>query len=103
MWGLNMPNQYSDNFEMNIAKKYGKSACEVLHEFCDKGVSYAEVSELTGYKIWTVKRWCRRYGISLAPVQVNESVSFECEILNKIHENGLNKYNVFSKPWVNYH
>ncbi|WP_119342723.1 hypothetical protein [Facilibium subflavum] len=97
-----MPNQYSDNFEINMAKKYGKSANEVLQDFYEKGISYIEASDMTGYKVWTVKRWCRRYGISLAKKDYKHAAG-QCDVLAKIHESKVNKYNIFSRKWVVYH
>ncbi|MFZ9034664.1 MAG: hypothetical protein ACO2ZM_00870 [Francisellaceae bacterium] len=97
-----MANQYSDNFEMNVAKKYGRSAKDVLGDFYRRGISYAEASEMTGYQIWTVKRWCRRYGISLSKKQIDD-LSFDREFMNKFQASRLNKYNIFSKPWMTQH
>ncbi|WP_116963048.1 hypothetical protein [Fastidiosibacter lacustris] len=97
-----MPNQYSDNFELNVLKKYGKSAEQVLSDLHDQGVSYVKASEMMGYQVWTVKRWCRRYGISLAQKELIESNSNR-EFMNKFHEQALNKYNILSRKWVALH
>ena len=94
-----MPNQYSNNFELNIQKKYGKSANELLHDFHDQGLSYNEASQITGYQIWTVKRWCRRYNVSLAQ-KASQVKSYNQDFLDKFHEAVINKYNVLSKRWV---
>ncbi|WP_440992852.1 hypothetical protein [Cysteiniphilum litorale] len=97
-----MPNQYSNNFELNILKKYGKPAEKVLNDLHDQGVSYLEASELMGYQVWTVKRWCRRYGISLAQKELNTEINNR-EFMNKFHEQELNKYNILSRKWVVLH
>jgi len=60
-----MANQYTDSFIHIVAKKFGKSAEELLREFEKDDKNYTEVAEITGFKHGTIRKWCHRYNISL--------------------------------------
>ena len=94
-----MPNQYSDNFEINVKAQFGKPAREVLCDCFKEGLSYIEAAEKTKQKIWTIKRWCRRYGISLTKSKAKH-IQEITNLYTELHKDSINKVNIFSKKWI---
>ena len=60
-----MANQFTHNFCNAVEHKTGKSVNIFLTQCAKQNLTYKEVGDLFGYKQNTVRKWCKRYNITL--------------------------------------
>ncbi len=90
-------NQYVNNFEMAMKKRFGKSAEEVLNDLAAQEITYNEAAKSVGFKVGTVRRYCHRYNIALkpSPDPRNEVETISPDFYSK----QINKHNALSRKW----
>ena len=90
-------NQYTNNFEKVMQKRFGKSAEEVLKEISTREVTYNQAANIVGFKVGTVRKYCHRYGIALKPSADprDEPETISPDFYNK----QINKHNALSRKW----
>lgn len=59
-------NQHGLDFKLAIKEKYNQPVAYVLLSFAQKGMTYKMVADLTGFKIATIRKYCRIYKVRLA-------------------------------------
>jgi hypothetical protein len=91
-----MANQYSGSFEHKIKQKFDCSAKEILEKFSQENLSYNDVEKRLGFTHGTIRKWARRYGISLKSGHpVNEMSDKD----HRFFEAEINPYNYLSRKW----
>ena len=98
-----MANQYSnDSFKAVVEAKYNMPITEVLRCFQRQGMTLKEVSEKTGFRETTVKKYALRYKCILANIYKpkNDRCEHELnELYTELRSDRLNRVNVLSRSW----
>ena len=92
-----MANQYSGSLEHLVSQKFECSARELLEQFSDEGLSYAEVQEKVGVTNGTIRKWARRFGVILQsddPIEKKRD-----DIWEYFSEPKINAHNFLSRTW----
>ena len=93
-----MANQYSGSFEHIIKQKFNCSAEEALQACVNEGLSYNDAEKKLGFKHGTIRKWAKRFGLSL---KVDEdSGSKKEQFINFFKDSRLNQYNILSRSWL---
>ena len=98
-----MANQHTDNFKNRLEAKHGKPLVEILRIFAGKGLNYAEVAKISGFKVVTVRNWCRKCRVSLTPFRVDvkaEEVQKNNAFMESLKVKSINRLNAYSRKWV---
>ncbi len=91
-----MANQYSGSFEHKIKQRFDCTAKEILERFAQENLTYIEVEKKIGFSHGTIRKWARKYGISLSAGEVktqqlqNDHLFFDASI---------NAFNYLSRKW----
>lgn len=90
-------NQYVNNFELAMQKRFGKSAEEVLNDFAEQEMTYNEAAKAVNFKAGTIRKYCHRYNISLkpSPDPRDEPETIPPDFYSK----QINKHNALSRKW----
>ena len=91
-------NQYGNNFETTLYRRYGKTARVLMQEMRDSGLSYHDAATQTGFAIPTIRKWARRYGIFLNNMK-HQRLSAQTKFQISLNTQELNTYNCLSRPW----
>ena len=99
-----MANQHSnDSFKAVIEAKYGMPINEALKRFQRQGMTLKEVSEKTGFRETTVKKYALRYNCKLTGIYKPKDYCYEDELnelYTKLRSDRLNRVNVLSRSWT---
>ena len=60
-----MANQYTGSLEHKIRERFDCSAKTLLERFSEEGLSYSEAEKRIGVTHSTIRKWARRYDITL--------------------------------------
>lgn len=106
-----MANQYSDSFKCILERKHSKTYDEVLKDFANDGLTLATISQMTGCKVATVKKWAERADVVIARGEVGkiagkthlkkeekERIQLK-ELWSHIRSKSLNSFNFLSRQW----
>ncbi|MFT6834817.1 MAG: hypothetical protein ACJA0H_000849 [Francisellaceae bacterium] len=93
-----MANQYSGSFEQIIKQKFNCSAEEALQECINEGLTYTDAEQKLGFKHGTIRKWAKRYGLSLK--KSDDSNSKNNQFIRFFKENSINQYNILSRRWL---
>ncbi len=91
-----MANQYSGSFEHKIKQRFDCSAKEILERFAKENLSYTEVEKRIGFSHGTIRKWARKYGISLSQPEA------KAQALQNDHlffDSSINAFNYLSRKW----
>ena len=90
-------NQYVNNFEQAMQKRFKKSAEEVLNDLAAQDMTYNEAAKAVDFKVGTIRKYCHRYNISLKP---SPDPRDEPEIISPdFYSKQINKHNALSRKW----
>jgi uncharacterized protein YjcR len=92
-----MANQYTGSFEHKVKEKFNCSALELLKNSLNEDLTYFDLQEKLGVTHGTIRKWARRYGISLRSGSLPEK---EDESQKMFYEDHLNMYNLLSRRWA---
>ena len=91
-----MANQYSGSFEHKIKQRFQCTAKEFLEKFAQENLSYNEVEKRIGFTHGTIRKWARRYGITLNSAQAkNQAIDNNRLFLDP----SINTFNYLSRKW----
>jgi len=90
-------NQYVNNLELAMQKRFKKSAEEVLNELAAQDMTYNDAAKLLGFASGTIRRYCHLYNIELKPCPAprNEAETIPPDFYSK----QINKHNALSRKW----
>ncbi|WP_192482736.1 MULTISPECIES: hypothetical protein [Cysteiniphilum] len=90
-------NQYGVSFKVFVEEKYKQSIECVLFKFAQDGLTYKMVANITGFKVTTVRKYTRRYKLSLANSMTQ--VATQRNFLTEIKKNEIDSINFLYKAW----
>jgi hypothetical protein len=93
-------NQYCNNFTISVYNKVGLPVDDALIMWSLKKLSYGKVAEITGMKVGTVYKYCRRFGVSLSGKVCINSGEKKDQFWSMFRKSELNKANALSRRWV---
>jgi len=93
-----MANQYEGSFEHTVQRKFNTSARDALLKCQRNNLSYDEAGKELGFQHGTIRKWAKRYKISLRagePPRLRKD-----QFLKLFRQPEMNKYNVLSRNWI---
>ncbi|WP_203368755.1 hypothetical protein [Cysteiniphilum marinum] len=91
-------NQYVNNFEQAMQKRFGKSAEEVLNDLAAQEMTYNEAAKALDFQVGTIRKYCNRYNILLKPSSDHREEPPE-EMPPIFYSKEINKHNALSRKW----
>ncbi len=98
-----MINQYTQHtLSQIIQTRYGKTIFDFLDDCRKNRLSYKEVAQLIGYTESTIRKYCRKYQITLnkLPTNISTSDSLYHNLLSSLQDCRFTAQNALYKKWL---